>query len=148
LQFAFDGKSDNPHLRRNYTTNTVVYTGTHDNPPTKAWYDELPANQRENVWRSLGSSPSERQEIAWELIRVAWSSVAALAIAPLQDLFNLGLEARMNIPGRADGNWAWRASEEMLTAPAFHRLSDLTTSSNRRALSQRPLTREMLGVAP
>ena len=148
LQFAFDGHSDNPHLPHNYTPNTVVYTGTHDNPPTKGWYDELPADQRENVWRSLGSSPSEGREIAWELIRLAWSSVAALAIAPLQDLFNLGLEARMNIPGRADGNWAWRATTEMMSEPAFHRLSDLTTSSNRRAMVQRPITREMLSVAP
>jgi 4-alpha-glucanotransferase len=148
LQFAFDGNSDNPHLPQNYTPNTVVYTGTHDNPPTKGWYDELPADQRENVWRSLGSSPSEGREIASELIRLAWSSVAALAIAPLQDLFNLGLEARMNIPGRPDGNWAWRATTEMMSEPAFHRLSDLTTSSNRRAMVQRPITTEMLSAAP
>jgi 4-alpha-glucanotransferase len=147
LQFAFDGHSDNPHLPNNYTPNTVVYTGTHDNPPTKGWYDDLPADQRENVWHSLGSSPSEGREIAWELSRLAWSSVAALAIAPLQDLFNLGLEARMNIPGRADGNWAWRATEEMLIAPAFQRLSDLTTISNREATSQRPITSKLLGVA-
>jgi 4-alpha-glucanotransferase len=148
LQFAFDGGSDNPHLPQNYTPNTVVYTGTHDNPPTKGWYDELPAEQRENVWRSLGSSPSEGREIAWELIRLAWSSVAALAIAPLQDVFNLDLDARMNIPGRADGNWAWRATTEMMSETAFHRLSDMTTSSNRRAMVPRPITREMLSVAP
>jgi 4-alpha-glucanotransferase len=140
LQFAFDGHSDNPHLPHNFTPNTVVYTGTHDNPPTKGWYDELPADQRENVWRSLGSSPSEGREIASELIRLAWSSVAALAIAPLQDLFNLGLEARMNIPGRADGNWAWRATTDMMSELAFHRLSDLTTSSNRRAMVRRALS--------
>jgi 4-alpha-glucanotransferase len=147
LQFAFDGDSGNLHLPHNYTPNTVVYTGTHDNPPTRGWYDELPANQRENFWRSLGSS-SKDGEIAWEMIRLAWTSVAALAIAPLQDLFNLGVEARMNVPGQADGNWSWRATAEMMSAPAFHRLSDLTTSSNRRAMAQRPITREMLSVAP
>jgi len=144
LQFAFDGDSDNPHLPRNYTPNTVVYTGTHDNPPSKGWYDELSADQRANVWRLLGAPPSEGREIAWELIRFAWSSPAALAIAPLQDLLNLGLEARMNIPGRAAGNWAWRATTEMMSEPAFHRFSDLTSRSNRGATKRRPLIREML----
>jgi 4-alpha-glucanotransferase len=147
LQFAFDGHSDNPHLPHNHAANSVVYTGTHDNPPTKGWYDELPADQRENMWRHLGSTPGENPNIAWELIRVAWSSVAALVIAPLQDLLNLGLEARMNIPGRADGNWAWRATDEMLREPAFCALSELTTSSNRRAPGQCPPTREMLSAA-
>jgi 4-alpha-glucanotransferase len=143
LQFAFDGHSDNPHLPHNYTPNTTVYTGTHDNPPSQGWYDELSADQRENLWRYLESSPAERREVGWELIRLAWSSVAALAIAPLQDLFNLGLEARMNIPGRADGNWAWRSTDEMMSESALRALSERTTTSNRRAS-----TREKLSVAP
>ncbi len=148
LQFAFDGHTDNLHLPHNYTPNTVVYTGTHDNPPTKGWYDELFADQRDKVWRSLGSSTSDGREIGWELIRLAWSSVAALAIAPLQDLVNLGPEARMNIPGRADGSWAWRATTETMSERAFQRLSDLTTSSNRRAMVQGPITTGMHSVAP
>ena len=148
LQFAFDGHSDNPHLPHNYTPNTVVYTGTHDNSPTKAWYDELPTDQRDNVWRSLGSSPSDGRETVWELMRLAWPSVAALAIAPLQDLLNLGLEARMNIPGRADGNWAWRATAEMISEQTLHHLSDLTTSSNRRAIVENPTIRGVRSVAP
>jgi 4-alpha-glucanotransferase len=64
-------------------------------------------------------------------MRLAWSSPAALAIAPLQDLLNLGSEARMNVPGRADGNWRWRVREDMLSPQAFQRLQDLTESSNR-----------------
>jgi 4-alpha-glucanotransferase len=64
-------------------------------------------------------------------MQLAWSSRAALAIAPLQDLLNLGSEARMNIPGRASGNWTWRCSEEMLSTCAFHSLWELTRSSNR-----------------
>ena len=62
---------------------------------------------------------------------LAWSSVAALAMAPLQDLLNLGREARMNVPGRADGNGRWRCTEDMLSDPAFEWLRDLTKSSNR-----------------
>jgi 4-alpha-glucanotransferase len=147
LQFAFDGHSDNPHLPHNYTANTTVYTGTHDNPPSQGWYDELPAGQRENMWRYLGSTPTENPKVAWELIRLAWSSAAALAIAPLQDLLNLGLEARMNIPGRADGNWAWRSTDEMLSDSAFATLSELTASSSRRFTLPCPPQREILSVA-
>jgi 4-alpha-glucanotransferase len=66
-------------------------------------------------------------------MRLAWSSSAALAIAPLQDLLNLGSEARMNVPGRADGNWRWRVREDMLSLQAFQWLQDLTESSKRLA---------------
>jgi 4-alpha-glucanotransferase len=131
LQFAFDGHADNPHLPDNYVSNTVVYTGTHDNPTTRGWYEELPAYQRENLWRSLKPTKGETTDAAPALIRLAWSSTAALAMAPLQDLLNLGKEARMNVPGRASGNWRWRATEDMLHAPAFDWLRELTQSSNR-----------------
>ena len=69
------------------------------------------------------------------LMRLAWSSVAALAIAPLQDLLNLGKETRMNVPGRPDGNWRWRCTEDMLSCQNFHGLQELTESSKRRAVS-------------
>jgi len=62
---------------------------------------------------------------------MAWSSAAALAMAPLQDLLSLGSDARMNVPGRAEGNWRWRCTEDMLSAPAFEQLRDLTKTSNR-----------------
>ena len=64
-------------------------------------------------------------------MRLAWLSPAALAIAPLQDLLNLGAEGRMNVPGRAEGNWSWRYTKELLSRADFHWLRDLTTSSNR-----------------
>jgi 4-alpha-glucanotransferase len=65
------------------------------------------------------------------LMQLAWESAAALAIAPLQDLLNLGTEARMNVPGLADGNWRWRCTNEMLFTRAFEWLRDLTNMSNR-----------------
>jgi len=132
LQFAFDGQSDNPYLPENYTPNTVVYTGTHDNAPTRTWYEELPVAQRHNLWRYLKTQPANSRDVAWSLIRLAWSSMAAVAIAPLQDLLNLGAEARMNVPGRADGNWAWRCTEELLIGPYLQWLAELTSSTNRR----------------
>jgi 4-alpha-glucanotransferase len=131
LQFAFDGKSDNPYLPSNYDQNTVVYTGTHDNPTTRGWFDELPYDQRQRVWNYLKLPGGNSGEAAPALMDLAWSSVAALSMAPLQDLLNMGDEARMNVPGRPEGNWSWRCTEGMLSDQAFEWLRDLTKKSRR-----------------
>ena len=131
LQFAFDGNPDNPYLPQHYVPNAVAYTGTHDNNTTRGWFEQLPDQQRRNVWKHLNRPEGDSREVAPALMEVAWSSVAALAIAPFQDLLNLGSEARMNVPGRANGNWRWRCTEEMVSAPAFERLGDLTKKFNR-----------------
>ena len=135
LQFGFDGHEDNPHLPENFVTNAVVYTGTHDNPTSREWFEELAATQQEAL--SSKSFDKRNNDPIFEpgpaLMGLAWSSRAALAIAPLQDLLNLGREARMNVPGRAAGNWRWRYREEMLGEKRFERLRDLTASSKRLA---------------
>ena len=131
LQFAFDGHSDNPYLPDNYVTNSVVYTGTHDNPTSRTWFEELPDDQRKNVSKYVKRSHGESSEAARALMGVAWSSVAALSIAPLQDLLNLGKEARMNVPGHVEGNWRWRSTGEMFSDEPFEWLRDLTKNSNR-----------------
>lgn len=137
LQFAFDGHPDNPYLPNNFLHNAVVFTGTHDNATTREWYEELPGYQRQNLWSYLKRAPGESQEAAPALIDLAWSSSAALAMAPLQDLLNLGSETRMNVPGRADGNWRWRCTEDMLLLPAFQWLHELTETSHRSLASNR-----------
>src|SRR5277367_1604327 len=114
LQFAFDGHPDNPYRPNNFVHNAVVFTGTHDNATTREWYEELPGYQRQSLWSYLKRAPGESEEAAPALIELAWSSSAALAMAPIQDLLNLGRETRMNVPGRADGNWRWRCTEDML----------------------------------
>jgi len=91
----------------------------------------LPDYQRQNLWSYLKRAPGQSAEAAPALMHLAWSSPAALAIAPLQDLLNLDSEARMNVPGRADGNWRWRVREDMLSAQAFQWLQDVTESSKR-----------------
>ena len=127
LQFAFDGNPDNPFLPHTYGPDAVVYTGTHDNDTTRGWYATLPEGQRRAVWSYLGRSPGAEEEVAWELLRLAWSSAAALAMAPLQDVLNLGSEARMNRPGSPEGNWRWRVSgddalrPDLRSAPRPHR---------------------------
>jgi 4-alpha-glucanotransferase len=134
LQFAFDGHSDNPHLPGNYPANTVVYTGTHDNPPTREWYEELPASQRQFLWRYLKRPEGHTGDAAPVLIELAWSSSAALAIAPLQDVLNLGAEARMNVPGRAEGNWRWRCPANLLSVAEIEWLRNLTKTSRRQGV--------------
>ena len=108
-----------------------MYTGTHDNPTTRGWYEDLPDAERA---QSVGLSRARRglqRGVAPALLGLAWSSVAALAIAPLQDVLNLGKEARMNQPGSAQGNWRWRVTDEMLSGSAFQSLRDVTVASAR-----------------
>ncbi len=131
LQFAFDGKADNPYLPHMYVTNTVVYTGTHDNPTTRGWFEALSDEERGRLYSHLGRAGGTSEEPAPELLRLAWSSRAALAMAPLQDVLNLGNDARMNTPGRPEGNWRWRFTEDMLPVSALDWLRDLTIASKR-----------------
>ena len=119
--------------------NTVVYTGTHDNPTTRGWFDALPAQQKQELGGYLGRQ-LDGGDAASALIELAWSSVAALAIAPLQDFLNLGNDARMNLPGRADGNWRWRFTEDMLTPETLSRLLELTQRSARMPSQSRDVT--------
>jgi 4-alpha-glucanotransferase len=147
LQFAFDGHPDNPYLPQNYVSNTVVYTGTHDNPTTRGWFEDLPDDQRQNLWKSLKRSAGTARDAAPGLMELAWWSQAALAMAPLQDLLNLGNDARMNVPGRTDGNWRWRCTENMLGDPAFQWLHELTKSSKRLGVTQTQNLEKVLEVS-
>ncbi len=148
LQFAFDGHRDNPYLPDNFVHNTVAYTGTHDNATTRQWYEELSDNQRRNLWSYLNRAPGQSAEVAPELMRLAWSSTAALAMAPLQDLLNLGKESRMNVPGRADGNWSWHVTQDMLSSQPFQWLWDITKRAKRAAESGTPNMNKVAQKAP
>jgi 4-alpha-glucanotransferase len=128
LQFAFSD-SKNPYLPHNYVPATVVYTGTHDNDTTVGWFAAIPEHERHFFRRYLPNPAGPT--IAWDLIRLAWSSVAHHALAPLQDLMSLPTEARMNLPGKAEGNWRWRFRAEMLTGEILDRIADFTDLYNR-----------------
>ncbi len=112
LQFAFDGGPSNPYLPHNHVSNCVVYTGTHDNDTTAGWFSKLSDAQQEHISSYLGCSIAN---IPDELIRAAMMSVADISVIPMQDILNLGSEARMNIPGTVDGNWRWRYRSSQLT---------------------------------
>ncbi|MBW4658468.1 MAG: 4-alpha-glucanotransferase [Drouetiella hepatica Uher 2000/2452] len=124
LQFAFDSDAANPYLPFHYLANTVVYTGTHDNDTTVGWFNARSSEEQHKVWRYLGCG--DTQEIHWELVRLAFSSVSNQAIVPLQDILGLDTRSRMNAPGQAIGNWGWRYEQGALTAEVGDRLRDLT----------------------
>lgn len=131
LQFAFSD-SANQYLPHNHTTNSVVYTGTHDNDTTRGWWMAAGSEERAFARRYLGRSGDE---IAWDLIRLALGSVAALAVVPLQDLLDLSSAARMNTPGTEEGNWTWRYEAPALTTTLEARLRDLTSTYGRAPAS-------------
>lgn len=124
LHFAFGGGADNPYLPFNIDRNCVIYTGTHDNNTTVGWFNQIQDYERENVIRYLGGIGEEG--IHWELIRLALSSIANLAIIPLQDILGLGQEAQMNRPSIAEGNWDWCYRCGVLTDQLRDRLKTLT----------------------
>lgn len=135
LQFAFgtDPKAADyrPH---NYPPHCVIYTGTHDNDTTVGWFH---SRAGEGTTRAHGEIARERAaalaylgtdgaDIAWDMLRLAWASVADTAVAPLQDVLSLGTEARLNLPGSAQGNWRWRFRPNQLTPEIEFRLAALT----------------------
>jgi 4-alpha-glucanotransferase len=108
----------------------VAYSGTHDNNTVKGWFGEIEPWQRDAVWRYIQHHVSH-EDMAWQFIEMVAHSQAGLAIFPLQDLLNLGAEARMNVPGIAEGNWGWRYTPEMPVAAALERLRQTTERSGR-----------------
>jgi 4-alpha-glucanotransferase len=125
LHFAFGGDASNPYLPFNYSRrNYVVYTGTHDNDTTVGWYEKLSDHEREKLLSYLGCTGADG--IHWDLIRMAFGSIANLAIVPLQDILGLGTEARMNFPGQPEGNWDWRYRADALSDETRDRLKHMT----------------------
>ena len=125
LQFGF-GQSDSPHLPHRLEPRTVVYTGTHDNDTARGWFAAAGEDEREMARDYLGC---EQTDIAWGLIRAAYTSVAEMAIVPVQDVLGLGSEGRMNRPGATHDNWSWRLRSDALTrehAEKLRRLAEIT----------------------
>jgi 4-alpha-glucanotransferase len=136
LQFAFSGDpgADN-NLPHKFINHCFVYTGTHDNDTTVGWFTRSDAAttqslaqveaERAFVRRYLGT---RGDEIHWDMIRLAMASVADTVIIPVQDILGLGSSARMNVPGRAGGNWGWRLRREQLDEVVRNRLADMTAA--------------------
>ncbi len=128
LQFAFGGNARHPFLPHNYAPRCVVYTGTHDNDTTVGWFASLNPDERGRVRRYLATDASD---IAGDLIRLAYQSVAETALVPMQDVLRLGSEARMNLPGRGEGNWSWRFRWDQLDEGRVSGLRELAATYGR-----------------
>jgi 4-alpha-glucanotransferase len=129
LHFAFGSDAANPFLPFNLVRNCVIYTGTHDNDTTCGWFANREDWERDAILRYIGHVSPDG--IHWDLIRLALSSVANLAIFPIQDILGLGTEARMNFPSKPEGNWEWRYRPGMLTDELRDRLRTMTSTFGR-----------------
>jgi 4-alpha-glucanotransferase len=128
LQFAFGSDPENGALPHNFERNTAVYTGTHDNDTTVGWWMSIGEAERQAVRDYLGTTGAD---ISWDMLRLAFASVADLAIVPMQDVLRAGTRSRMNLPGRPDGNWAWRFVRAALTEAHLAGLKKLAETYGR-----------------
>ena len=129
LQFGFSSRGAHIHLPHRFVTNTVAYTGTHDNDTTRGWWEHGATKvEKEAVRDYLGVTGNDA---VWPLIRATASSVADLALYPVQDILELGSEARMNVPSRPTGNWSWLLRENALTPALAQKLAALTAVTDR-----------------
>lgn len=124
LQFAFGGRADNAFLPHNYAERFVAYSGTHDNDTSRGWYEGSSTPEERDHFRRYFAT--DGRDAAWSMIRGVLASVARLAVVPLQDVLDVGTEGRMNLPGRADGNWQWRYRAGALGDGPEGRLLELT----------------------
>ncbi len=129
LQFAWSDPT-NGFLPHNHIENCVVYSGTHDNNTTIGWFlEEVDDSTRDFMQNYL---EREIKEVNWRMMQVAMMSPAHTAVFPMQDVLNLGSEARMNTPGKQGGNWGWRFTEDAFEHEGKHRLAHLTWMYRRR----------------
>jgi len=134
LQFAFDPEAVSDYLPHMYDGNlTVVYTGTHDNDTTVGWYSEAPEIQKDYVRRYMNVSGDD---IAWDIIRLAFATSAIIAIVPIQDVMSLCQKDRMNRPGCTMGWWRFRYTSDMLHEDYAHRLRYLSELYHRNELEE------------
>ncbi|MEM6778653.1 MAG: 4-alpha-glucanotransferase [Planctomycetota bacterium] len=129
LQFGFDDPNDDFHRPNAYTEHSVAYTGTHDNDTTMGWYHGR--NRRISDDDLLSPIVTSEVDIHWQLISAVMGSRSSMTVVPIQDCLGLGNDARMNVPGKAIGNWSWRLQPGQLTAEVAGRLKAVTFETDR-----------------
>lgn len=128
LQFGLEGSPTGYHHPENIPVNCAYYTGLHDNDTSLGWYRKLSPKRKIRVLNYLGV---QARDISPGLVRAVFNSVADTAIVPFQDPLGLGSPARMNIPGRAKGQWEWRYEQRDLTDTLSEELKSLVANSGR-----------------
>ena len=133
LQFAFDAREESDYLPHNYTQNSVVYTGTHDNDTTLGWYASLSRGDKKFCNQYLNLSRGKKEPLQWAFIRAALASVSNLAVIPMQDYLGLGSEARINTPSTLGNNWKWRMLPGVFTEELAQKMQDYAKLYGRAA---------------
>lgn len=127
LEFAFDPREESNYLPHTYTSNSVVYVGTHDNDTILGWLSELDKDTIEFCKKYIDAD----DDIVWKMIKTAMASVSDTAIIQMQDYLELGSEARMNIPSTLGGNWEWRMGKRDATKKLAKKIADITRTYGR-----------------
>ena len=125
LEFAFDSREPSDYLPHTYISNTVCYTGTHDNMTMRQWFETATPEAVEYATEYM--SLTKKEGLVWGVIRTAFASVSDYCVVPMQDLLNLGAEARMNFPGTlSDSNWTWRANNAIMSKALAKKILNMT----------------------
>ena len=125
LEFAFDSREPSDYLPHTYINNTVCYTGTHDNMTMRQWFETASPDAVDYAAEYM--SLTKKEGLVWGVIRTAYASVSDLCVIPMQDLLDLGAEARMNFPGTlSDSNWTWRAKDGIMSKNLAKKLCAMT----------------------
>ena len=125
LQFAFGTGMEKKFLPHNHIPNCVVYTGTHDNDTTRAFFEKEKNKNGDTYEHACRYMNYFGTDVASELIRTAYASVAAFVIIPMQDILNLGEEARMNFPSTTGGNWCWRFTWDQISSAIMGKYKEM-----------------------
>ncbi len=131
LQFAFSVGERSNYLPYFYEHNCVVYTGTHDNDTTRGWFESMDTDEKEFTQKYMDNPQTSPEEVSWDFIRLAVSSVADLAVIPLQDYLCIGKEGRINTPSTLGGNWTWRLRKGQFTEEIIERCRELNWTYGR-----------------
>ena len=130
FQFGFLGDGDSTHKPHNYPYNCVAYTGTHDNNTLLGYLWELDDYKRNRMLEYCGHK-GDWGSGCESIIRTMFQSHAGLVIMPIQDLLGYGSDTRLNIPGKADGNWQYRVTKEQLDSIDKKRFKELNNMYSR-----------------
>ena len=125
LEFAFDSREPSDYLPHTYIPNTVCYTGTHDNMTMRQWFEN--ASEEAVEYATEYMNLTKKEGLVWGVIRTAFASVSDYCVIQMQDLLNLGAEARMNFPGTlSDSNWTWRAKDGIMSKALAKKILAMT----------------------
>ncbi|PYY22157.1 MAG: 4-alpha-glucanotransferase [Acidobacteria bacterium] len=129
LQFGFGNPGAHIYLPHRFESNTVVYTGTHDNDTTVGWWKTGASSEEKRAVECY--MPPNSDGIHWAFVRAAVTSVADLCVVPMQDWLGLDGDCRMNVPSRPENNWAWRVEKKALTSDLSKKIAQLVELADR-----------------